>query len=44
LKQRGYDGEKDERRWSQPLWRSGGEGGGGQRGGPAAETPVLRVE
>jgi len=43
LKQRGYDGEKDGRRWSQPLWRSGGEGGG-QRGGPAAETPVLRVE
>ena len=44
LKQRGYDGEKDERRWSQPLWRSGGEGGGGQRGRTAAEKPVLRVE
>ena len=32
VEQRGYDGEKDERRWSQPLWRSGGEGGGGGKG------------
>jgi hypothetical protein len=28
LKQRGYDGEKDESEGSQPLWRSGSKGGG----------------